>query len=283
MRGFINVIKPEGMNSSVAVAIVKRKFKVPCGHMGTLDPMASGVLPIGLGKTSRLFQYLLDKVKTYRTRVIFGYSTDTLDITGKKDGETGIVPKIEDIEKVLPKFIGEIEQMPPKFSAKCIDGKRGYELARSGIDFELKPKKVTILDIKLVGKTAENEYEFTIDCKGGTYIRSIARDLGLALNTLGVMSYLKRERCGIFDLTNGVTIEDLKASENPIEFVIPSDSAVSFEKIELDDKTANKILNGLYEDIGVKDGTYRVYNGKEFWGVGEALNGILKIKSYVKE
>ncbi len=283
MRGFINVIKPEGMNSSVAVAIVKRKFKVPCGHMGTLDPMASGVLPIGLGKTSRLFQYLLDKVKTYRTRVIFGYSTDTLDITGKKDGETGIVPTAEQIEKVLGQFIGEIDQMPPKFSAKCIDGKRGYELARSGVEFELKPKKVTILDIKLVGQTADNEYEFTIDCKGGTYIRSIARDLGLALNTLGVMSYLKRERCGIFDLTNGVTIEDLKASQTPEEFVIASDKAVNFEKIVLDNVTANKILNGLYEDIGVKDGTYRVYNGEEFWGVGEAQNGILKIKSYVKE
>ena len=283
MRGFINVIKPEGMNSSVAVAIVKRKFKVPCGHMGTLDPMASGVLPIGLGKTSRLFQYLLDKVKTYRTRVIFGYSTDTLDVTGKKDGETCIVPTKEQIEQILPSFIGEIEQMPPKFSAKCIDGKRGYELARSGVDFELKPKRVTILDIKLVGQTAENEFEFTVDCKGGTYIRSIARDLGLKLNTLGVMSYLRRERCGIFDLSNGVTIEDLKVSENPEEFIIPSDNAVSFEKIVLDNVTANKILNGLYENIGVKDGTYRVYNGEEFWGVGESVNGILKIKSYVKE
>ena len=148
MKGFINLIKPEGMSSAYAVGRVKRKLHVKCGHMGTLDPMASGVLPIGLDKTSRLFQFLLDKQKTYVARFKFGYTTDTLDITGEITESGGRIPTESEILSVLDKFIGEIDQIPPKYSAKCVNGKRGYQLARSGVEFELEPKKVKILDFK---------------------------------------------------------------------------------------------------------------------------------------
>lgn len=282
MTGFINVIKPSGMSSAYAVGGVKKIFNCPCGHMGTLDPMAEGVLPVGIGKASRLFQYLLDKEKTYIARFIFGYTTDTLDITGKVVEQSQKIPTLDDINDVLDDFIGDIFQIPPKYSAKCIDGKRGYELARKGIDFSLEAKKVTILDIKCLGQTDENEFEFKIDCKGGTYIRSLARDIAERLNTLGVMSKLTRTKCGIFTMENGVNAKEIFNLSDIEKYVIPADMAVNFEKINLTGVQAQKILDGVYENYGFSDGTYRVYNQGSFIGVGVVENGVLRIKSYVR-
>ncbi len=282
MKGFINLIKPEGMSSAYAVGAVKRKFKIPCGHMGTLDPMASGVLPVGVGKASRLFQYLLDKQKTYIAKFRFGVTTDTLDITGKVTDNCSFIPNISQIQEVLGEFIGEIDQVPPKYSAKCIDGKRGYQLARQGVDFELSAKKVNILDIKCLSQTGENEFEFKIDCKGGTYIRSLARDIALRLDTLGVMSSLSRTASGVFSIENGVTVEEFIATENAEKYLLPADIAVNFEKLVLTPNQAQKILDGVYEDYGFKDGIYNVYNQTEFWGVGRASEGKLRIEAYVR-
>ena len=282
MKGFINLIKPQGMSSAYAVGAVKKKFNIPCGHMGTLDPMASGVLPVGIGKTSRLFQYLLDKEKTYVAKFKFGFLTDTLDVTGATLEETSIIPTLQQINDVIGSFVGEIDQVPPKYSAKCIDGKRGYQLARKGVEFELAPKKVTIISAECLGQTDQNEFEFKFTCKGGTYIRSLARDIGFACGSLGVMSALDRRECGIFDYTNGVTVEEFKSSSNLEKYLIEPDLAVNFEKVILTEKQATKILNGVFEDYGIKDGTYRVYNQEEFWGVGVAENGAIKIKAYVR-
>ncbi len=282
MKGFINLIKEKGMSSAYAVTAVKKKFNCPCGHMGTLDPMAEGVLPVGVGKASRLFQYLLDKEKTYVARFIFGYTTDTLDVTGKTTDTTSMRTSFEDINRVMGEFVGEISQIPPKYSAKCIDGKRGYQLARQGVEFELEPKKVTILSAECLGEVGESEFEFKFVCKGGTYIRSLARDIGLRLGTLGVMSALDRTASGIFKKENAITVEELRESENPERYLISPDQVVDFEKLILSNKDATKILNGVYEDKGYKDGVYRVYNQKEFWGVGRAENGILRINTYVR-
>ncbi|MBQ8426607.1 MAG: tRNA pseudouridine(55) synthase TruB [Clostridia bacterium] len=282
MKGFINLIKPEGMSSAYAVGSVKRKLNCNCGHMGTLDPMASGVLPVGLEKTSRLFQYLLDKEKTYVARFKFGYTTDTLDITGAVTEKSGLIPTAKEIESVLSNFVGEIDQVPPKYSAKCIDGKRGYQLARKGVDFVLEPKKVTVLSVKLLSQTDADEFEFKIDCKGGTYIRSLARDIALSLNTLGTMSKLTRTASGVFCMENGVTVQEFMDSDNPEKYILPPDIAVDFEKIVLSKNQAQKILDGVYEDYGYADGIYRVYNESEFWGIGVAEKGKLKIKAYVR-
>ena len=282
MLGFINLIKPKGMSSAYAVGVVKKKFNTPCGHMGTLDPMASGVLPVGIGKASRLFQYLLDKEKTYVARFKFGVLTDTLDVTGEQVSTCAHVPTQKEILAVLSEFVGEIDQVPPKYSAKCVDGKRGYQLARKGVEFELAPKKVCILSAECLGQTDENEFEFRFRCKGGTYIRSLARDIGERCGSLAVMSALDRVGAGIFDYSNGVTVDEFKSCDNPEKYLIKPDSAVNFEKLILDNKKATKILNGVYENYGFKDGIYRVYNESEFWGVGVAENGALKIKAYVR-
>lgn len=282
MKGFINLIKPKDMSSAYAVGAVKKKFNLPCGHMGTLDPMADGVLPVGVHKTSRLFNYLLDKKKTYIAEFTFGYSTDTLDITGKIEDKTSVVPSVSDIKKVLPTFIGEIDQIPPKYSAKCIAGKRGYELARKGIDFTLEAKKVSILDVKLLEQTGENSYSFQIECRGGTYIRSLARDIGEAVGSMAVMSKLTRSVSGIFTLENGVSVEEFKASSNPEKYLISPDLAVDFPKVVLTNNQATRILNGLFDKYELQDGLYRVYNENEFWGVGSSKKGVLKIDAYVR-
>lgn len=282
MRGFINLIKPEKMSSAFAVGAIKHKFNIPCGHMGTLDPMASGVLPVGVGKASRLFNYLLSKKKTYEARFVFGYETDTLDITGETLKETSTIPTEEEIKAVLPKFIGEISQVPPNYSAKCINGKRGYELARLGVEFTLNPKVVNIYDIKLMERTAENEYSFSIECGGGTYIRSLARDIGLAVGSLSVMSKLCRTKCGFFTINNGVSVEEFKASDTPEKYLIEPDLVIDFPKIDLSNAQATKIINGVFENIGVPTGVYRVYNTGNFMGVGSSKEGVLRIDAYVR-
>ncbi len=282
MNGFINLIKPSGMSSAYAVGAVKKKFNLPCGHMGTLDPMASGVLPVGVYKASRLFQFQLDKEKTYIAKFKFGFTTDTLDVTGEITDKTDYIPTKEQIESSLKNFIGLIDQVPPKYSAKCIDGKRGYQLARRGEEFTLPPKKVLIKSIELLSQTSDNEFEFKIECGGGTYIRSLARDIGIACNSLGVMSELCRTKSGVFTIENAVSVEEFVGSENPEKYLICSDLAVDFPKLVLSPDRAQKILDGVYEDYGFNDGIYRVYNESAFWGVGEAKDGKLKIKAYVR-
>ena len=282
MTGFVNIIKPSGMSSAYAVGAVKKKFNCPCGHMGTLDPMAEGVLPVGIGKASRLFQYLLDKEKTYIARFIFGYTTDTLDITGQVTEKTDCIPTLEQIKSVLGEFVGEIMQVPPVYSAKCINGKRSYELARQGKEVELEAKKVCILNIECLSQISETEFEFRIDCKGGTYIRSLARDIALKVNSLGVMSKLTRTKCGIFTMQNGIGVDEFKSSDDAQKYIIKSDEAVSFDKLNLSGAQAQKILDGVYENYGFADGIYRVYNEGAFIGVGKVKNGILRINSYVR-
>ena len=282
MNGFINLIKPSGMSSAYAVTAVKKKFNMPCGHMGTLDPMASGVLPVGIGQASRLFDYLLNKTKKYRATFIFGEESDTLDITGNIVNTCTYIPKKEEILAVLPQFLGKIDQIPPKYSAKCINGKRGYQLARKGVEFELKPKQVEILSLELVEQISTNEFVFDIECGGGTYIRSLARDIAYACNSLGSMKGLVRRSSGIFDIEKGVSVEEFINSSTPEQYLIASDAVVDFPKIVLDEKRATKILNGVFEKTNVLDGIYRVYNCENFWGIGVAEKGVLKIKTYVR-
>ena len=179
--GFFNVDKPSGMTSSTVVNKCKWLSGVPCGHMGTLDPLASGVLPVGVGNAARLFNYFLEKEKVYIAEFTFGVESDTLDSTGNLV-RGGHVPDEGEISAVLPQFFGDIMQIPPKYSAKNINGRRGYELARAGIEFELEAKKVHIYGMEVLGKVEDKEDTFRIQirCGGGTYIRSLARDIAEA-------------------------------------------------------------------------------------------------------
>ncbi len=289
MNGFVNIIKPHGMTSALCVMLCRKKLtkqfgKTKLGHMGTLDPMASGVLPMGINQSSRLFDYLLDKTKVYVATFKFGYETDTLDETGTVIDSGYRTPTEEEIENVLPGFIGEIDQIPPKYSAKCVMGKRGYELARRGVDFTLEPKKVTIIDLKLIEKTRDDEFVFYIKCKGGTYVRSIGRDIAYALETKATMTALDRVEAGIFKESSAVTLNDFMEADDVTEFIIPSDDVLSFDKLVLEKDVAQRILDGYFiDEILYPDGMYRVYSENTFWGVGIVNEKKLKIVTYVRD
>ena len=281
MNGFFNIFKSSGVNSTFIVNKIKRLTKTPCGHMGTLDPMASGVLPVAVGKSTRLFDYLADKVKVYEAEFTFGYETDTLDATGTTINTTQTQVTEEQIRAVLGEFVGEINQVPPKYSANNINGRRGYELARKGIEFELKSKKVNVFRFELKEKIADNIYTFTIECGKGTYIRSLCRDLAYRLNTLGTMSKLCRTQSGIFTAETAISVDEL---ENNLEkYLIAPDTTISYEKFYLTESQAKKILNGVFEITHLEEGKlYRVYSPTEFFGIGKVENGLLKIKSYCR-
>lgn len=281
MIGFINIDKPEGVSSAYVVNKIKKKLNTPCGHMGTLDPLATGVLPVAVGKATRLFDYLLDKEKVYTAVFEFGYETDTLDKTGTIIKTDGKIPTEEEIKSVLGSLTGIVEQIPPRYSAKCVNGQRSYDLARKGVDFTLKPKKVEIKDINFIffdGKSVK----LTITCGGGTYIRSICRDLAYALNSYATMTYLHREKSGNFCIENCVTLDEFLQSEDPSQYLIAADTAVNYDKVYINSQQYKKLLDGVFDKYPLEDGLYRVYAENAFIGIGSVCQGVLKIKSYCR-
>ncbi len=277
MSGFININKASGVSSAREVAILKKLTGTPCGHMGTLDPMASGVLPVAIGKAARLFDFFLDKHKKYSATFRFGVDSDTLDTTGEIVENAGLVPEYAAVSEVLPQFTGEIMQLPPKYSAKNIGGRRGYELARAGVEFELKPKKVTVYSITLTGRSG-NEFTFDIECGGGTYIRSLARDIAAKLGTRAVMSALVRTQSGIFTIKNAVETSALSC-ENINSFIIPTESVLPYESISLAEKDEFKVFNGLTIPCEKPDGIYKIYRGGAFYGLCEVKQSFLKVRT----
>ena len=271
MTGFINIYKEKGVGSTFVVNRIKRLTKTSAGHMGTLDPLASGVLPVASGNAARLFDYFLRKEKTYLARFRFGITTDTLDEEGEKISG-GRVPGEAEINAALPAFFGEIEQVPPKYSAVSVGGRRGYELARAGADFNLQAKKVRILSFECTGQTAPDEYAFEIVCGGGTYIRSLARDLAVALGTQGYMSALERTASGVFTKEGAVTLNEL-TPENIAEHLVPTESVLPYPVLEGADA---RIFNGVAVECTLADGLYKLYREREFYGLARVVNGYAK-------
>lgn len=277
--GFLNVWKPSGGSSARLVAAVKRITGGQTGHMGTLDPMAEGVLPVCLGRAGRLFDYLLDKEKVYVAEFAFGYETDTLDATGRVTAETDVLPTEEQLLAAARSLTGDVLQVPPKYSAKSVGGVRGYRLARQGADFDLPAKRVHIAEIRPLGRCGENAWRFEIRCKGGTYIRSVARDIARACGSLGTMTALTREKSGYFCRENAVKVERLG---NWRERLIPADAVISFPKLFLTEAQARTLLDGKAFPEDLPAGYYRVYAPGEFFGVGEIAEGNLRMKSYLR-
>ena len=277
MTGFINVNKVKDVSSAREVAVIKRLTKTPCGHMGTLDPMASGVLPIAVGNAARLFDYFSDKHKKYSATFRFGVDSDTLDITGEVKQNSGRVPDFSEINDVLNNFIGEIMQVPPKYSAKNVSGRRGYELARAGVDFELPAKKVKVYSIDLKGQDGADFY-FDSECGGGTYIRSLARDIAEVLGTCAVMSSLERTQSGVFTLESSVKTELLDC-DNVSKYIIPTESVLSYESLYPDEKSSFKLFNGLSVTCDKPNGLYKIYREGNFYGIAEVAESILKVRT----
>ena len=252
-KGFVNIIKPTGMTSSDVVCKVKKILHTKkVGHLGTLDPAASGVLPVAVGKATKFFDYFLTKDKCYTAVVKFGIETDTLDSFGNI---TNIDKNVEVSEQmildVIDEFIGEIYQYPPKYSALKINGKKAYELARDNVDFELKPRKITIYNIKLRKMCQKNTFLFDVHCSAGTYIRSLFLDIANKIKTIAFVPVIIRTKSGAFDLSNAVTLKEFENNSNLIKI---EEVFKDFKTIEIDDIMAKKILNGVSvsaSDIGV--------------------------------
>ena len=215
LHGWIILDKPLGLGSTTAVSAVKRILrqcgepKTKVGHGGTLDPLASGVLPIALGEATKLAGRMLDATKTYDFTVRFGEETDTLDAEGQVISTSDARPTREQIETALPRFTGEIEQVPPAYSALKINGKAAYARARSGEEVEMKPRSVSIAELRLLDHTADSA-TLSATVSKGTYIRSLARDIAHALGTVGHVSYLRRTRAGPFGIEQAVSLDFLE-------------------------------------------------------------------------
>lgn len=210
-NGFLNLLKPPGMSSAAAVSMVRRRLNgAKVGHAGTLDPEAAGVLPLMIGKATRLFDYMQDKEKAYVTEVAFTGSTDTEDAQGVLVEKAGVCPTEEQLRAILPQFTGAIMQRPPVFSALKQDGTRMYQLARKGIAAELPERPVTVHSLELLGMTENHGALLRVRCSKGFYVRSLCRDLGIALGCPSHMRFLLRIQSGVFTLDTAHTLEELQ-------------------------------------------------------------------------
>lgn len=259
MNGLLIIDKPTGLTSHDVVARVRRILKTKrVGHTGTLDPFATGVMVILVGKATRLAQFLVKDEKEYEAIVRFGCETDTGDRTGssKPNGQSSMSISQADVECVLQEFLGVIRQTPPMFSAKKVAGRKLYELARKGVEIERKPVNVTINELEiirgLVFNGVRNLGSWNLDCglrvvcSAGTYIRTLAEDIGRKIGTGAHLAELRRTRAGKFDISVAVTLEKLEELKNPQSLLIPMNAAIAhLPKIILSETRTEKTKNGL--------------------------------------
>jgi tRNA pseudouridine55 synthase len=211
VSGWVVLDKPDDMTSTHAVSAVRRIFNAQkAGHSGTLDPLASGILPIALGEATKTVPWLMEAEKTYLFTIKWGVSTDTQDREGKAVAESDVRPSADAIRAALPDFIGEIEQVPPQFSAVKVDGERAYDLARSGEEVELQPRRVTVYEAELVGTEGDDLAHFRVRSGKGFYIRALVRDLAAKLGAEGHVWRLRRTAVGPFVEAESVTLDDLQ-------------------------------------------------------------------------
>mgnify|MGYP000199135623 CR=1 FL=1 len=248
IHGWVIVDKPEGISSAHVVAKIKRLFKVKkAGHGGTLDPLATGVLPIALGEATKTLSYVLDGKKSYRFKVQWGEARSTEDREGEITKTSSKRPTLEEIIEILPSFIGHIEQVPPIYSALKVEGKRAYALARQGEEVSLKPREVKIESLSLVIASL-NSAIFEVVCSKGTYVRSLARDLALGLGTCGHITALRRLIAGPFHESNAILLDSLlKIGHNTelINYVLPlQDALADILALEIQGDEAVKLRQG---------------------------------------
>ncbi|WP_029011707.1 tRNA pseudouridine(55) synthase TruB [Niveispirillum irakense] len=250
-HGWLVLDKPGTMTSTQAMAKVRWLLKgEKAGHGGTLDPIATGVLPIAFGEATKTVQYAMDGHKTYRFVMKFGEATDTDDRAGRVIATAPGRPTDEQIEAVLPRFTGMVSQIPPQYSAIKVDGERAYDLAREGEAVELAARIVRVDSFLLTGRPDEDHAEFEVECGKGTYMRSLARDLAVALGTLGHITVLRRLSVGRFNLENAVTLEELEqiiaeGARDPDDLLLPIETALDqIPAVDLTGEEAQRLRHG---------------------------------------
>ena len=277
MFGFLNIYKPQGKTSHDIVAILRRITKIKqIGHTGTLDPFAEGVLPICIGKATRLIEYLNDE-KAYIGTVQLGKSTTTYDIEGEAVNTSSKKISQQDIEKALPFFRGEIEQFPPIYSAIKVNGKKLYEYARKGEEVKIEPRKVNITKLELLNFNQDlQRAEILIECSKGTYIRSIANDLGEKLGCYGHLIKLVRTKAGMFNINESITLEKLQSTEDINSILIYPLTYLNYPQYELNEYEKEKISHGMKIPIKKQDGLIILTYNKALISVAKIESGIAK-------
>jgi len=281
LNGVVLLDKPIGLTSNTAVQRVRHLFSArKAGHTGSLDPLASGVLPICLGEATKLAGFLLDTDKRYRTTIRLGVTTDTADSTGQVLS-TNPVPTLDAgvLETILERFRGTLSQVPPMYSALKQSGVRLYELARRGIEVERQARRIDIHELSLIGYT-DTSLELHVHCSKGTYIRVLAEDIGRALDCGAHMETLCRTAVGPWTLADTHTLDALTRCDpdGRLACVAPMDLLVpDLPRVDCDDATAFRLQRGQSVSVPypLTDGPVRLYGGGVFLGIGEAFNGTL--------
>ena len=279
MDGFLLLDKEKGISSNQLVQKVKKSLSIKkVGHLGTLDPMATGLMILAINRATKFSSYFLESDKSYDASIQLGSSTDTDDAMGNIISSSDIIPNEKDINKSLASFIGQSMQTAPFFSALKHKGKPLYKYAREGEFISKPPREINIFSIENI-ICEHNKCSFIVHCSKGTYIRSIARDLGDKLNSGGHLSALRRLSQGIFNIKNAMTIENIELNK-----LITIEEAFSeLSEIQLESNQTKFFMNGVkIEEINLEDDTYKIYDSsKKFLGLGMVSNSVLALKRLV--
>ncbi len=295
INGWLNIDKPLGVTSNKVLGHLKRILgnKPKMGHAGTLDPLASGILPIALGEATKTIPFLMEARKTYEFTIKFGSETDTEDAEGKITKTTDVFPDLEALRKILPEFTGKIRQTPPAYSAIKINGQRAYDLARKGEEFEIKEREVTIWELgirhwelgnqkdQLLTPNSQPLREATLRaiCSKGTYIRSLGRDIARALSSFGHIIYLRRVDYGMFTEADAVKLDlSLQMDRDYLISRVRSTDVVldDIPVLQVDFETVKLLRNGLIIDTAYPQGIYRIYFEDKFQAIAESSGSKLK-------
>ena len=283
MNGIVIVDKPEGWTSQDVTARLRRVFNTRrIGHGGTLDPMATGVLPVFVGRATRGVEFFEHAEKTYETVLRLGITTDTEDISGTVLSEQDAFVTASQLETVLQSFRGDIMQVPPMYSALKVNGQKLYDLARKGKTVERQPRPVTIHELTLISMEADG-IRLRVRCSKGTYIRTLCKDIGQALGCGGCMAALRRVSAGEYTIEESIPLQTLLETEEPETFLRPVDSMFrNFPAVELTEKQEARCRNGNAFTLNIADGTYRAYSKSgEFLALSKAESGTFStIKSF---
>jgi tRNA pseudouridine55 synthase len=292
IHGWIAVDKPSGMTAATVVARVKRALDAAkAGHGGTLDPLATGILPLALGEATKTVSFAMDTAKTYEFGVIWGIATDTDDSDGTAIETSRIRPTAEAILAALPAFMGVIQQIPPDYSAIKVAGRRAYDLAREKAPLELAARPVHVQGFSLLEMIDTDRARFRVDCGKGTYIRALVRDLSRALGTVGHISALRRTRCGVFAENRAISLENLEALGHKAaasEYLLPTRTVLDdIPALALTEEEARRMTLGqaitLWPVVkrnpiaGLEDGTpVQALCGDKLIAVAEVGNGMVR-------
>ncbi len=278
MNGLLIINKSKGYTSHDVVNVLRKKLNTKkVGHTGTLDPNATGVLPILVGTATKISKYLVEHEKTYIATIVLGKKTDTGDVEGKIIEEDSNLRDIDKnkLEEVIKSFLGKQSQIPPMYSAIKVDGKKLYEYAREGKTVELQPREIEIFDINLI-EYDDNEIEFSVRCSKGTYIRTLCEDIAKKLGTIGYMKELQRTSVNEFNIENSISLEELEDINIQEKIISIEEIFKDKLRIDLNNRKLELFLNGVQLTHDLEDEVYRVYNNNNFIGLGIVKSKLLK-------